>query len=272
MVIRQGLTWFCYVGALIVLGFVISACDGCMSYPDCKDDSQCVGYNDDSASAGFGLGMAYCVDGACRECRTAGDCDGACAECRNNACSVRGDGCDTDDACGEGEICQNCSCRIGCREDAECAGALVCCPDTNLCADCITDSQCPAGYSCEACGCVAEETACGDRRFETVYFDFDQSIVRSRDEGAIGHARDCLEEFPGDTLTIEGHCDERGTEAYNQALGERRARATRDFLVGLGVDRDRVDDTISYGELQPVARGHNESAWRQNRRAEFVWE
>ena len=268
---HRALSWLLYLVALAALGFTLTACDGCMSYPDCKDDSQCVGFNDDSASEGFGLGMVYCVDGLCRECRTAGDCGGACAECRNNACSVRGDGCENDDACAEGQICQSCSCVTGCRTDDNCGGALLCC-DNNRCCDCRSDTDCPVGYVCEDGSCQMPPTACGDRRFETVYFDFDQSIVRSRDEAAIEHAYACLEEFPDDTVVLEGHCDERGTETYNQALGERRARATRDFLVGLGVDRDRIDDIISYGELQPVARGHNESAWRQNRRSEFVWE
>jgi peptidoglycan-associated lipoprotein len=71
------------------------------------------------------------------------------------------------------------------------------------------------------------------------------------------------------TVTIEGHCDERGTNAYNMALGQRRADAAKDFLVNLGVDATRLT-TISYGEEQPVDYGHNEEAWAKNRRDHFV--
>jgi peptidoglycan-associated lipoprotein len=68
---------------------------------------------------------------------------------------------------------------------------------------------------------------------------------------------------------VEGHCDERGTEEYNRALGERRALAVRDYLMNLGIDGDRIF-TISYGEDLPAADGHDENAYRLNRRAEFV--
>ena len=71
------------------------------------------------------------------------------------------------------------------------------------------------------------------------------------------------------TITLEGHCDERGTVEYNQALGEKRANAARDYLVNAGVSAARVQ-TLSYGKERPFAEGHDESAWAQNRRAHFV--
>jgi len=70
-------------------------------------------------------------------------------------------------------------------------------------------------------------------------------------------------------VIVEGHCDERGTEAYNLALGERRARSVRDYLVTRGIAADRIS-TISYGEDRPVCREANEACWSQNRRAAFV--
>ena len=72
-----------------------------------------------------------------------------------------------------------------------------------------------------------------------------------------------------DAVRVEGNCDERGTEEYNRALGERRALALREELVRLGVDPSRVD-TVSYGEDKPVDPGHDESAWRKNRRGDFI--
>ncbi len=78
----------------------------------------------------------------------------------------------------------------------------------------------------------------------------------------------CLREQPGLKVTIEGHCDERGTAEYNLALGERRAASTRKYLQKLGVDVSRVK-ILSYGEEQPMNNGSSESAWSENRRAEF---
>ena len=78
-----------------------------------------------------------------------------------------------------------------------------------------------------------------------------------------------LQKFTTVEILVEGHCDERNTREYNLALGERRANAVRDYLVFLGIDADRVK-TISYGEERPFALGHDESAWRLNRRAHFV--
>ena len=71
-------------------------------------------------------------------------------------------------------------------------------------------------------------------------------------------------------LVIEGHCDERGTNEYNMALGDRRARSARDFLVNLGVDASRIS-TVSYGEEKPADPGKTEEAWAKNRRAQFVF-
>jgi len=71
------------------------------------------------------------------------------------------------------------------------------------------------------------------------------------------------------SITIEGHCDERGTVEYNLALGEKRSGAARDYLVNAGVEASRIQ-TVSYGKERPFAEGHDETAWAQNRRAHFV--
>ena len=73
----------------------------------------------------------------------------------------------------------------------------------------------------------------------------------------------------GDSVIIEGHCDERGTNEYNLALGERRAESAKKYLVNLGIDASRLE-TVSYGEERPVDSGSNEAAWKKNRRAHFV--
>ena len=255
---------------LTVMTALLSACGNCGPHPGyCFDDDLCVEYNEDPSSGGYGLGLVWCVDQMCRECRTTADCDGSCAECINNSCRVRGDGCTSDDQCPAGSICNGCSCMAPCYEDS-CPGAMRCC-DWGCC-DCFSDEDCPADYLCEDGSCLDVHDGCTTRRFEAVYFDFDEATIRHRDEYAIEVAYDCLTEWPTDDIIIEGHTDERGTDAYNLALGERRAQMVRDSLLEMGVDEDRIAQTISYGEIRPAANGHTESSWRQNRRAEFVWE
>jgi len=102
-----------------------------------------------------------------------------------------------------------------------------------------------------------------------IYFDTDKWNIRDDARDALKKNADILEANPDVKIQIEGHCDERNTVEYNLALGERRASAVREYLVKLGVDAARIS-TISYGEERSVALGHDESAWSQNRRGEFV--
>ena len=105
----------------------------------------------------------------------------------------------------------------------------------------------------------------GDR----VFFDFDKYDVRADQRGTVEALAAWLDTNPSVTLTIEGHCDERGTREYNLALGDRRANAVRDYLVALGTNPARLT-TVSYGEERPAVLGSNDSAWAQNRRGVFV--
>lgn len=104
---------------------------------------------------------------------------------------------------------------------------------------------------------------------ENVYFDFDKSDLRPDARATLEKNAEWIKNNPGVKIQIEGHCDERGTEEYNLALGERRANAVKNYLVSLGVDPDRLY-TISYGEELPADPGHNEEAWAKNRRAHFL--
>ncbi len=105
----------------------------------------------------------------------------------------------------------------------------------------------------------------GDR----VFFDFDKAILKPQAQRTLERQAAWLKKYPNVTVTVEGHADERGTREYNLALGERRATAVKNFLVALGIDPSRIS-TISYGKERPVALGHNEAAWAQNRRAVTV--
>lgn len=104
---------------------------------------------------------------------------------------------------------------------------------------------------------------------EIVYFEFDKSNVRSQYDSNISTVASYLKSHPTESILIEGHTDERGTEEYNRALGERRALSVREKLLALGVNTDQIA-TISFGEEKPADLGQTESAFAKNRRAEFV--
>lgn len=104
---------------------------------------------------------------------------------------------------------------------------------------------------------------------EKIYFDYDSFALRPDALKSLGANAEKMKADPANTMfQVEGHCDERGTQEYNMALGEKRALAVREHLIKLGVGGDRIV-TISYGKERPVAEGHSEDAWKQNRRAEF---
>ncbi|WFL76286.1 peptidoglycan-associated lipoprotein Pal [Altererythrobacter arenosus] len=102
-----------------------------------------------------------------------------------------------------------------------------------------------------------------------IYFDTDRYNIDSADAAALQTQAQYLGQYSQIRITIEGHADERGTREYNLALGERRANAAKNYLVGLGIDASRIT-TVSYGKERPVALASNEAAWAQNRRAVSV--
>lgn len=104
-----------------------------------------------------------------------------------------------------------------------------------------------------------------------IYFDFDKSELRDEFKEILQAHADFLVANPSTTVVIEGHCDERGTREYNMALGERRAHSVYQFLTLQGVSKNQVR-TVSFGEERPDVEGHDESAWKWNRRAVFVYE
>jgi peptidoglycan-associated lipoprotein len=105
--------------------------------------------------------------------------------------------------------------------------------------------------------------------FADVYFDFDKYDLNDTYKPIVKSVSSWMLKNINSRLSIEGHCDERGTNEYNLALGDRRARSVKDYLVSLGIPSSRID-TISYGEEKPVCREHSEECWAKNRRAHFV--
>jgi peptidoglycan-associated lipoprotein len=102
-----------------------------------------------------------------------------------------------------------------------------------------------------------------------IHFDYDKSNIRSDDAGALDQKVAILRANPNLTIRIAGHCDERGSDEYNLALGNRRATAAKGYLVNHGIDAGRVE-TQSFGKERPLDPGHNEEAWSKNRRDEFA--
>jgi peptidoglycan-associated lipoprotein len=104
---------------------------------------------------------------------------------------------------------------------------------------------------------------------ESIYFDFDRSFIKAEYRALLEKKAEFLKEFPEYGLRIEGNCDERGTNEYNLALGDRRADSAKSYLISRGISADRLV-TISYGEERPLAVGQNEESWAQNRRDDFL--
>ena len=105
-------------------------------------------------------------------------------------------------------------------------------------------------------------------KLDTVYFDFDDAKLREDARKMLKENVEILRKNPNIGVSIEGHCDERGSVEYNLALGEKRAEAIKRYLINLGINSKRLS-TISYGEEKPLVAGHNEEVWSQNRRGEL---
>ena len=108
-----------------------------------------------------------------------------------------------------------------------------------------------------------------EKPLQMIHFDYDKFFIREDAKPVLQENSVWLKKWKTVKILIEGHCDERGTEEYNLALGEKRAKSTFDFLVSLGIPQDSIK-IISYGKSQPFDPGHNEVAWQKNRRAQFT--
>jgi len=108
-----------------------------------------------------------------------------------------------------------------------------------------------------------------DSPLRPLFFELDSAEVSGPGQQVLQTNASVLKKYPGMQVTVEGHCDERGTAEYNLALGERRALAAKNYLVSLGIPADRIK-TVSYGKEFPFDPGHDDSAWQKNRRAHFV--
>lgn len=267
-----------HFGKLFAASTVLAASialTGCKpEYPACENDDHCAEKGE------------VCINKQCQEC---GD-DTHCAakypdedrECVGGRCDVKPE-CRIDTDCtdvGEGLVCRGNKCVPECTADEDCPAGFKC--DEQKCVgECENDVDCGPGRTCVSgmcqdpvrgsevsAGCTP--TAAGDVvALETVNFEFNEYDLTPPARSSLEKNAECLQEAPSVTITVEGHCDERGTQEYNLALGEKRANTVKSYLKNLGIDTSRMN-TRSKGENEPVCRRASESCWADNRRVQFI--
>ncbi len=233
--------------ALSLGGAFLAACPG-PEYPKCEKDDQCKKNKDGKAI------NEYCLFGKCQQCAK-------------------------DSHCAAGERCNKGRCEKACTADTQCGAGQICEEAACVPAQCGPSKPCGGGMSCDAGRCKAPTTtpttttdtgtAVDCQKKQTVHFDFNMSDLQPQAREVLDTFAKCMQKNADWKLTIEGHCDERGTTDYNLALGERRASSVKDYMARLGVEKSRIK-TISYGEEKPLDPASTEAAWAKNRRAELV--
>jgi peptidoglycan-associated lipoprotein len=235
----SGLTW---LSRFAVLAAVAAGCTS-PDYPNCENDRHCQrdGHRE------------FCVQRHCQQCRSGADC-GAEQTCLRGRCVDGVNACEGDNDCLSGQVCTDHRCVVR----PECDGTRTC----------------GTGRHCEVGHCVtdpAEDADPTDNRgpqcqLEAPYFDFDDNTLTSSAREVLARDAECLRREVGSRYTLIGRCDSRGTTEYNLALGERRARVVRQYMMNLGVLPDRL--AVS-SEGSEGATGSDEEGMRRDRRVDF---
>jgi peptidoglycan-associated lipoprotein len=241
---------------LIPLLCLLAACPP--TYPKCDKDEHC-------------KENEYCVNGLCQQCREDQHCPKG-HYCKEGRCEPKEGYCETTEDCPDGKACQNNQC-IPCKSDGDCGPGYRCSNGKCLTpGQCVTDDDCPENHECQNGTCVAPppdtsgEAPCTP---QTVYFGFDEFVLSATATQKLQEGAKCLQSVPGRTIRLEGHCDPRGTEEYNLALGDRRAQAVKRYLERMGVSNARMR-AVSKGKLE--ATGTAASSWAMDRKVQFFWE
>ena len=237
--------------SVLALSVLLAGCGP--KYPNCESDEHCEEQGE------------FCVDGTCRQCRETADCGKPCQECTATFSCEKKEGCCVSDLDCPGSKCwlsgETGTCSSRCDEEHPCNPGQRC-----VAGDCVPDVECTDNTGCgpgQRCSSGRCEAACD---MGPIYFDFDEYVLSSRALDGARSLADCLNAASG-AISLEGHCDERGTDEYNLALGQRRANTVKKTIGNLGVDANRIR-TISFGEERPACSGQDEACWRQNRRVE----
>jgi peptidoglycan-associated lipoprotein len=257
---------------VITAALFVGACKP--NYPQCKDDDNCKDKGE------------VCQNGQCQECREDAQCTekhGAGYVCTDGRCEVKPE-CRNDDECSaKGLVCRAAKCVAECSTNEDCPSGKKC--DAQKCVgECSADVDCGPGGSCVDGACQGADrdttkvsascrpmnpTAGEIVSLPTVRFEFNEYDLTGSARSSLDQAAQCLKEAPGVQVVLEGHGDERGTQEYNLALGEKRANTVRGYLKNLGVQQARLR-TRSKGENEPLCREADESCYSKNRRVEFL--
>lgn len=246
---------------LFAASLILTGCGP--TYPNCNTDDHCKDKGE------------FCVDSKCAQCRVDANCPGAgtdvCVACVKGGCGRKPDCCSTKLDCGSGKKCESNKCVAECAADADCPGGGKCTNGACLSAGtteegggCKADSDCGKGLKCTAGKCVDEKGECS---LANVRFDFNEAALTSQAQDTLSANAKCMKEKKIGNLVIEGHTDEKGTDAYNMELGNRRAKAVKEHLQHLFPKLKAK--TVSYGKTKPVCSEESDSCQSQNRRAEF---
>jgi peptidoglycan-associated lipoprotein len=242
--------------ALFVLGFAGALLAGCgPEYPNCDEDQDCKEVHPDE----------WCVNNLCVKCRNDQDCLVG-QECREGSCRDIPGYCDADHICPMGQVCRDNRCSP-CLSDEECGPDMMC--QNGTCVprpQCDANNPCPAGEECinGYCRPIPAPPEC---QFTSIFFDYNKDNVRSDQRTAAQGDRTCMGEH-NRTVNLTGYCDQRGSEEYNMALGQRRADAVRRYLINLGVRSSSVGGTYSRGKTE-ARNCYDEGCWQQDRRVDF---
>lgn len=243
---------------LVLAALLLLATAACSpKYPKCEKDSHCAEQGE------------VCVEGTCQQCRDDSTCSTG-QMCQGGRCVAKPE-CAKNTDCAGNKICRSGKCQLECSGADDCGAGLKCMD--NRCVDqmaCNGITDCGAGMQCVEGRCAEATSSAMTARcdYPTVQFPFNESTLSSSVRDGLQTVIDCLKS-KGGTIIIEGHCDERGTEEFNLALGDRRARAVQSYLERLGVPSSKLR-VVSKGEAEPLVNRSTESAWQENRRAEFI--
>jgi peptidoglycan-associated lipoprotein len=225
------------------------------SYPKCDNDSDC---NKEGHKG-------VCIDGNCQECGKDQDCQSG-FRCEKNRCVPKPE-CETDSECTAPKVCRNGRCVIECSQDTDCSGGQLC--KDHRCVSkppCTKDTECGPKGKCLEGKC----TATGPCTLDSIRFAYNESSLEEEAKATLQKNAECMKSNPPvGKVTVEGNCDERGTEEYNLHLGQRRADAAAKYVVNLGISKSQLK-TISYGKDKPICTESNEGCWGQNRRVDFT--
>lgn len=224
-----------YLGLMGICALLLWPLSCAPTYPKCDRDEHC-------------KEAEYCVNGLCQQCRQTADCSRG-QTCTQGRCEAIVGYCTSAGDCPQGQLCRD-----------------------NRCAPCKSDSDCEENQECQQGRCVSPPQpmqASGPCSPQTVYFAFNESVLSPDAVETLQQAVKCIRSASDRRVRLEGHCDPRGTEEYNLALGDARARSVQRYLTRMGIDQKRFR-IVSKGELE--ATGTEETSWFRDRKVAPIWE